>query len=114
MIRENCREDEDYRLVEEDGKKGLDGNTRQQSKRCHMNKGETRMADRGALRVGKWCHMNKGETRMAHRGTLRVGKRCHMNKGGTHMAHRGALRVGDAVSVCPWFRLLSFWSSANH
>ena len=93
MIRENCREDEDYRLVEEDGKKGLDGNTRQQSKRCHMNKGETRMADRGALRVGKWCHMNKG---------------------GTRMAHRGALRVGDAVSVCPWFGLLSFWSSANH
>ena len=72
MIRENCREDEDYRLVEEDGKKGLDGNTRQQSKRCHMN------------------------------------------KGGTRMAHRGALRVGDAVSVCPWFGLLSFWSSANH
>ena len=42
VIRENCREDEDYRPVEEDGKEDLDGNSRQQSKQGPMNKGEAR------------------------------------------------------------------------
>ena len=40
VIRENCREDEDYRPVGEDGKKDLNGNTRPQRKLRHMKKGE--------------------------------------------------------------------------
>ena len=45
MIRENCREDEDYRL---------DGNPRQQSKRCPVKKAKLAWQT-GAFRVGNGC-----------------------------------------------------------